>query len=111
MWNDGGPGADGSGVAGGSRDSRRLGWRHKADLLAAAYWSLPQAERAQAAIYTENYGDASAVNVYRPDVPEAIRGHQNYFLWGPRGYLRLGPRKAPGHVAASSSSLLPEALT
>jgi hypothetical protein len=63
-----------------------LDWRDKADLLAAAYLSLPQAERAGAAIYTENYGDASAVNVYRPDVPEAISGHQNYFLWGPRGY-------------------------
>jgi len=63
-----------------------LDWRHKADLLAAAWYSLPQAERAQAVIYTGNYGDASAVNVYRPDVPEAISGHQNYFFWGPRTY-------------------------
>jgi hypothetical protein len=64
-----------------------LDWRQKADLLAAAWYSLPQAERARAVIYTENYGDASAVNVYRPDVPEAISGHQNYFLWGPRGHM------------------------
>ena len=63
-----------------------LDWRQKADLLAAAWYSLPQAERAQAAIYTENYGDASAVNVYRTDVPQAISGHQNYFFWGPRTY-------------------------
>ncbi len=63
-----------------------LDWRQKADMLAAAWYSLPQAERAQAVIYTENYGDASAVNVYRPDVPEAISGHQNYFFWGPRTY-------------------------
>jgi len=63
-----------------------LGWRHKANLLAAAWLSLPPAERAQAVIYAKNYGDASAVSVYRPDVPEAISGHQNYFLWGPRGY-------------------------
>lgn len=63
-----------------------LDWKHKANLLAAAYWSLPPAERAQAVIYTVNYGDASAVNVYRPDVPIAISGHQNYFLWGPRGH-------------------------
>jgi hypothetical protein len=63
-----------------------LDWRQKADMLAAAWYSLPQAERPQAAIYTENYGDASAVNVYRPDVPEAISGHQNYFFWGPRTY-------------------------
>jgi hypothetical protein len=63
-----------------------LDWRQKADLLATAWYSLPQAERVQAVIYTENYGDASAVNVYRPDVPEAISGHQNYFFWGPRNY-------------------------
>ncbi|MGH9560213.1 MAG: hypothetical protein ACRD3S_02065, partial [Terracidiphilus sp.] len=63
-----------------------LDWRQKADLLANAWYSLPQAERAQAVIYTENYGDASAANVYRPDVPEAISGHQNYFFWGPRTY-------------------------
>lgn len=63
-----------------------LDWRQKAESLAAAWYSLPQAERAQAVIYTENYGDASAVNVYRPDVPEAISGHQNYFFWGPRTY-------------------------
>jgi hypothetical protein len=63
-----------------------LDWKHKANLLADAYWSLPPEERAQAVIYTKNYGDASAVNVYRPDVPVAISGHQNYFFWGPRGH-------------------------
>lgn len=62
-----------------------LDWKHKANLLADAYWSLPAAERKDAVIYTTNYGDASAVNVYRPDVPEAISGHQNYFFWGPHG--------------------------
>lgn len=67
-------------------DADMLDWRQKADLLAAAWYSLPQAQRAQAVIYTGNYGDASAVNVYRPDVPEAISGHQNYFFWGPRMY-------------------------
>lgn len=63
-----------------------LDWRQKSDLLAAAWYSLPQVERTRAVIYTKNYGDASAVNVYRPDVPEAISGHQNYFFWGPRTY-------------------------
>ena len=63
-----------------------LDWRQKADMLAAAWYSLPKAERPEAVIYTGNYGAASAVNVYRPDVPEAISGHQNYFFWGPRSY-------------------------
>ena len=64
----------------------RLDLRQKADMLAAAWYSLPQPERAQAAIYTENYGDASAVNVYRLFVPQATSGHQNYSFWGPRTY-------------------------
>ena len=63
-----------------------LDWRHKADLLADAWHSLPPSEQAEAVIYTKNYGDASAVTIYRPDVPPAISGHQNYFFWGPRGY-------------------------
>jgi 4-amino-4-deoxy-L-arabinose transferase-like glycosyltransferase len=67
-------------------DADMLDWRHKADLLAAAWLSLPATERAQAGIFTVNYGDASAVSVYRPDVAPAISGHQNYFLWGPHGF-------------------------
>ncbi len=67
-------------------DADMLDWRHKADLLASAWLSLPPQERAQAVIYAKNYGDASAVDVYRPDVPPTISGHQNYFFWGPRGY-------------------------
>ena len=62
------------------------GWRQKADALADAYWSLSPADRADAVIYTTNYGGASAFNVYRPDVPVAVSGHQNYWYWGPRGH-------------------------
>ncbi len=62
------------------------GWKEKADALAGAYWALPAEERARAVIYTTNYGGASAVNVYRPDVPVAVSGHQNYWFWGPRGH-------------------------
>jgi hypothetical protein len=38
-----------------------------ADKLADAYWSLSPADRAKAGILVDNYGEASAVNVYRPD--------------------------------------------
>ena len=61
------------------------GWQEMADTLAGVYWSLPAADREKAVIFGGNYGDASAVNVYRPDVPMAISGHQNYFFWGPQG--------------------------
>jgi hypothetical protein len=62
------------------------GWRDMADKLADAYWSLSPADRAKAGILVDNYGEASAVNVYRPDVPIAVSGHQNYWYWGPRGH-------------------------
>ena len=62
------------------------GWRDVANKLADVYGSLTPAEQARAVILTENYGEASAVNVYRPDVPTAVSGHQNYWYWGPRGH-------------------------
>lgn len=62
------------------------GWKEKADALATAYLALPPEDRAKAVIYTTNYGGASAVAVYRPDVPVAVSGHQNYWFWGPRGH-------------------------
>lgn len=62
------------------------GWRDLADKLADAYWSLSPSDRMKAGILVDSYGQASAVNVYRPDVPTAISGHQNYWYWGPRGH-------------------------
>jgi hypothetical protein len=62
------------------------GWSDLANRLADAYWSLSPADRAKAGILVGNYGEASAVIVYRPDVPAAISGHQNYWYWGPRGH-------------------------
>ena len=60
------------------------GWKDVADKIAGAYLSLSPEDRTKAGILVDNYGEASAVNVYRPDVPTAISGHQNYFYWGPR---------------------------
>jgi hypothetical protein len=49
------------------------------------------------AIITSNYGEAAALDVYgRSDgLPPALSGHNQYWLWGPRGYdgsliLRVG---------------------
>jgi hypothetical protein len=41
------------------------GWKELADKLADAYWSLPIADRAKAGILVGNYGEASAINLYR----------------------------------------------
>ncbi|HXQ92908.1 MAG TPA: glycosyltransferase family 39 protein [Nitrososphaerales archaeon] len=63
----------------------RFGWNATVSTLAQAYDTLPASERSQACIFTENYGEASAVNLLGKNLglPEAISGHNNYYIWGP----------------------------
>ncbi|HTV92418.1 MAG TPA: glycosyltransferase family 39 protein [Verrucomicrobiae bacterium] len=63
-----------------------FGWRDVARSVENVYASLPPADRAKAAIFGSNYGEAAAVDVYGHDLPPAISGNNNYYLWGPRGY-------------------------
>jgi len=64
----------------------RFGWPELAAQIAAVYKSLPEDERAKAAIFTENYGEAGAVWLFGRELglPRPISGHNQYFLWGPR---------------------------
>ena len=66
----------------------RFGWQQMVAEVAGIYNSLSPAERAQTAIFCENYGEAGAIDLFGPKygLPQAISGHQNYFFWGPRGY-------------------------
>ena len=52
------------------------------------YNALPPADRAKAAIFGQDYGQAGAVDFYGPKLglPKAISGHLTYWYWGPRGY-------------------------
>jgi 4-amino-4-deoxy-L-arabinose transferase-like glycosyltransferase len=63
----------------------RFGWDTMSATVARVYTSLPPAERAQACVFTENYGEASALILYSPQyhLPPIISGHNNYYLWGP----------------------------
>jgi len=65
-----------------------LGWPQLVAKVAAVYQGLPPQQRAQAAIYTSNFGEASAIDVYGAafGLPHAISGNNNFWLWGPRGY-------------------------
>jgi len=65
-----------------------FGWREMAATTARVYHGLPPDERGHAAILTKNYGEAGAIDFFGPPLglPPAISGHQNYWLWGPRGY-------------------------
>jgi 4-amino-4-deoxy-L-arabinose transferase-like glycosyltransferase len=63
----------------------RFGWEEMAAALAQVYNALPVQERARATIFTANYGEAGSLNFYgaRYNLPHAISGHNNYYLWGP----------------------------
>jgi hypothetical protein len=65
-----------------------FGWPEMAAQVAAVYRGLPPADRARAVFFGWNYGEAAAIDIYgRPlGLPPAISGHNNYYLWGPRGH-------------------------
>jgi hypothetical protein len=67
--------------------SDQFGWPELAAEVARIYHALPPEDRARAAIFTGNYGEAGAVNFFGPrlGLPPAISGHQTHFFWGPRG--------------------------
>jgi hypothetical protein len=49
---------------------------------------LSEDERRQTAIIASNYGEAAAIDFYdRSDgLPPALRGENQYFLWGTHGF-------------------------
>jgi hypothetical protein len=65
----------------------QFGWEDMAAAVARVYYTLPADIRARTAIFGQNYGQAGAIDLFGPKygLPPAISGHQNYFLWGPRG--------------------------
>lgn len=66
----------------------RFGWREMVEKVAKIYDSLPPQQQAVTGILAENYGEASAINLFGPKygLPVAISGHQAYWMWGPHGY-------------------------
>jgi hypothetical protein len=61
------------------------GWEAMARKVKDAYESLPPEERAVAAIYASNYGEAGTVDYFGPawGLARAVSGHNAYFMWGP----------------------------
>jgi hypothetical protein len=64
-----------------------LGWDTLVRSIAQVYDALPPDEQREAAILTGNYGQASAIDFFGPryHLPQAISGHNNYYIYGPRG--------------------------
>jgi len=63
------------------------GWPEMAAAVAGVAAALPPEERARACVFGQNYGEAAALDLFGPALgaPRAISGHNNYWLWGPRG--------------------------
>ncbi len=61
------------------------GWHDLARSVAVAYDKLDAQDRAHAAIFTYNYGEASAIDLFGGSLglPKALSGHNNFYLWGP----------------------------
>jgi Dolichyl-phosphate-mannose-protein mannosyltransferase len=64
------------------------GWAELAAVVGRIYRSLPPAQRAQAAIIASNYGEAAAIDFFGADygLPPVLSGHNQYWVWGSRGF-------------------------
>lgn len=62
------------------------GWPDLAEQVAAAYRSVPAAERPGTAILAINYGEAGAIDLFGPGLglPGAISPHLTYYWWAQR---------------------------
>jgi hypothetical protein len=65
-----------------------FGWEQTVATVARVYASLPPEERSRCAIWGADYGEAGAVDFLGGayNLPHAVSGHQNYYLWGPGPY-------------------------
>jgi 4-amino-4-deoxy-L-arabinose transferase-like glycosyltransferase len=68
--------------------SDEFGWRELEQQIAAVFHQLSDADQARAAIIASNYGQAAALDVYgrQDNLPPVLSGHNQYWLWGPRGH-------------------------
>jgi hypothetical protein len=63
----------------------RFGWQEEVDLVGKLLQNLSPADRRHVVIFTSNYGEAGAIEFLMPAPPPIISGHNNYYLWGPKG--------------------------
>jgi hypothetical protein len=61
------------------------GWPELAAAVKRVYDALPPKDRAQAVVVAQNYGEASAIEFFTPEIP-VISGHNQFWLWGTHGF-------------------------
>ncbi len=65
-----------------------FGWEAKAEAVAQVYNRLSPEEKKKCAIFADNYGRCGAIDFFGKayGLPDTIGRHNNYWIWGPRGY-------------------------
>jgi 4-amino-4-deoxy-L-arabinose transferase-like glycosyltransferase len=63
--------------------SDQFGWRELAVTTGSVFNGLSEAERADAALFASNYGEAGALDFYGVGLPPASSGDSGYFFFGP----------------------------
>jgi serine phosphatase RsbU (regulator of sigma subunit) len=58
------------------------------DVSIAIYYRLSPEDQKKCAIFADNYGRSSAIDFFGPryGLPKSLGRHNNYWIWGPRGY-------------------------
>jgi Dolichyl-phosphate-mannose-protein mannosyltransferase len=70
-----------------------VGWPQLARTVAGVWSRIPASQRDRSVIFTSNYGQAGAVDLFGPalGLPRAYSGHNAYGLWGPPDAVHTGP--------------------
>ena len=65
-----------------------FGWPEMTEAVAKVFLDLPPEDKAKCGIFAQNYGEAGAIDFFgrQYSLPQAISGHNNYWIWGPRGH-------------------------
>ncbi len=63
----------------------RIGWEEMAAAVSEVFHNLPEAERQNCIIVTDNYGPAGAMEIYAEkfDLPPVFATHNSFHSWGP----------------------------
>lgn len=65
-----------------------FGWKEKVVGVAEVFGTLSAEEQKQCAIFASNYGRCASIDYFAEEygLPKTIGNHNNYWIWGPRGY-------------------------
>ncbi len=66
-----------------AESAEQLGWPELVATVSAVAAAMPAEERARAAILTDNYGEAGALQLLGAGLPPVYSGHNAYWRWGP----------------------------